>query len=68
MKRLIVSTAALFSLAACQSTTGGGCPPLVKYSAAVQKQAAAEIRSGRAPALSKFVVDYGKMRDACRIH
>lgn len=67
MKRLIVSTTVLFSLAACQSTAGGGCPPLVKYSADIQKKAAAEIRAGRAPTLSKFVVDYGKMRDACRI-
>lgn len=68
MKRLIVSTVALFSLAACQSTDLKGCPPLVKYSAAIQKKAAAEIRAGRAPTLNKFAVDYGKMRDACRIH
>lgn len=65
--RLIVLIAALFSLTACQSTAGGGCPPLIKYSAATQKRAAAEIRSRKTPTLGRFAVDYGKMRDACRI-
>jgi hypothetical protein len=67
MIRLIVSIAATFSLAACQSTGPHGCPPLINYSAAVQKQAAAEIRAGHSPTLNEFVTDYGKMRDACRI-
>lgn len=58
---------ASFSLAACQTTGGSGCPPLIQYSAETQKLAAAELR--RLPKdshLAKLVVDYGKMRRACR--
>jgi hypothetical protein len=58
---------ASFSLAACQTTSGGGCPPLITYSAATQRQAAAELR--RLPKdspLAKLIVDYGKFRRACR--
>ena len=69
MKRLIVSTTVLFSLAACQSTGGGGCPPLVSYSADQMKRAAAEMRALHKEAeLRRLVTDYGKMRDACRVH
>lgn len=59
--------AASFELAACQSTGGGGCPPLVTYSAETQRLAAAELR--RLPKdsqLAKLVVDYGKTRRAIR--
>ena len=61
-------TLASFSLAACQSTGGSGCPPLVTYSAETQRQAAQELR--RLPKdsqLAKLVVDYSKMRKACRL-
>lgn len=59
---------ASFSLAACQSTSGSGCPPLVTYSAETQRQAAAELR--RLPKdsqLAKMVVHYSQMRKACRL-
>jgi hypothetical protein len=68
MKRLIALTAALFNLAACQSTGGGGCPPLVNYSADQMKRAAAEMRALHKDAeLRRLVTDYGKFRDACRV-
>lgn len=65
MKLLIVWIAASFSLVGCQST-GGGCPPLVKYSSETQRAAASELRAGKSPNMGKMVVDYGKMREACR--
>lgn len=70
MKTLrVILTLASFDLAACQSTGGGsGCPPLVEYSAETQKAAAAELR--RLPKdsqLAKLVVDYGRIRRACRL-
>lgn len=67
--RKIALMMAASSLAACQSTAGGGgCPPLVSYSKEFQKQAARELRMTRAaaPNVAQLVVDYGKMRDACR--
>ncbi len=68
MKQLIVLTAAAFSLAACQSTGGGGCPPLINYSADQMKRAAAEMRALHKDAeLRRLVVDYSKFRDACRV-
>jgi len=69
MKRLIVLTTVLSSLAACQSTSGGsGCPPLVQYSADQMKRAAAEMRALHKEAeLRRLVTDYGKLRDACRV-
>lgn len=57
-----------FSLSACNSVPSSGCPPLIRYSAETQKKAAEELR--RLPPgspLAKLVVDYKKMRDACRI-
>jgi hypothetical protein len=62
-------TTVAFSLAltACQ-TTGGGCPSLVGYSPAQQRQAAKELRALRKDAqLAKMIADYGKTRAACRI-
>lgn len=68
MKRLIVLTTAAFSLAACQSTGGGGCPPLINYSADQMKRAAAEMRALHKDAeLRRLINDYSKMRDACRV-
>ena len=64
--RLIVLMAGLFSLTACQST-GGGCPPLNSYSALQQRQAAAELRKMPKSQVAQMIVDYGKLRDACRI-
>jgi hypothetical protein len=67
MRRLIVLITVLFE-AGCQSTGGGGCPPLVTYSPAQLKQAAAEMRALHKDAeLKRLVTDYGKMRDACRV-
>jgi len=63
-----VSTAGLFSLAlaGCQTVTSG-CPPLVTYSAEFQREAAGELRTLSAGSrVATMVVDYGKMRDACR--
>lgn len=65
--RSIVWMAGLFSLAACQSTGGGSCPPLTAYSAVEQRQAAAELRKMPESQVAKMIVDYGKLRDACRI-
>lgn len=70
MKTLrVILTLASIDLAACQTTAGGsGCPPLIQYSAETQKQAAAELR--RLPKdsqLAKLVIDYGRMRRACRV-
>lgn len=62
-----ILTLASFSLAGCQTTGAGGCPPLITYSAETQRLAAQELR--RLPKdshLAKLVVDYGKMRRACR--
>lgn len=69
MRLLIVSIAASFSLAACQSTQGGGgCPPLVDYSAETQRLAAAELRKlPKDSALARLIIDYKKTRDACRV-
>ena len=61
-------TLAAFSLSACQTTSGGGCPPLVTYSAETQRLAAKELRAlPKDSQVAKLVVDYGKMRAACRI-
>lgn len=67
MTRSIVLMMGLFSLAACQSTGGGGCPPLTAYSAVQQKQAAAELRKMPKSQVAKMIIDYGKLRDACRL-
>lgn len=68
MKRFLISTTVVFSLSACQSTTGGGCPPLINYSAAQQKQAANELRKMHSEAqVVKMITDYGKLRAACRV-
>lgn len=65
--RLIVLIPGLFSLAACQSVGGGGCPPLTAYSAVQQQQAAVELRKIPNSQVAQMIVDYGKLRDACRI-
>lgn len=64
-----ILTLASISLAACQTTAGGsGCPPLIQYSAETQKQAARELRAlPKDSQLAKLVIDYGKMRKACRL-
>ncbi|RJP45493.1 hypothetical protein C4587_00940 [Candidatus Parcubacteria bacterium] len=54
------------ALASCAST-GGGAPPLVTYSVATQRQAAAELRKlPKDSALARMIVDYGKQRAAIR--
>ena len=65
--RSIVWIVGLSSLAACQSTGGGGCPPLTAYSAVQQRQAAAELRKMPESQVARMIVDYGKLRDACRL-
>ncbi len=68
MKRLIVLITEAFSLAACQSTGGGGCPPLINYSADQMKRAAAEMRALHKEAeLRRMITHYGQLRDACRV-
>jgi len=55
-----------FVLGACASA-GGGCPPLVAYPAAAQLRAARELQAlSRDSEIGAMIVDYGKMRDACR--
>lgn len=68
MRSPTVLMLASFSLAACQTTQGGGCPPLVEYSAETQRLAAAELRKlPKDSALARLIIDYKKTRDACRI-
>jgi hypothetical protein len=68
MRRSLISTIIAFSVSACQSTSGGGCPPLINYSAAQQKQAANELRKMHSEAqVAKMITDYGKLRAACRV-
>jgi hypothetical protein len=57
----------LVGFSGCKSTSEG-CPPLIDYSAERQTLAAKELR--RLPAnseVAKLVVDYGKLRAACRL-
>lgn len=55
------------ALAGCHSTSGA-CPPLVAYSADQQKAAARELRAlPKDSQLAAMIVDYGKMRKACRL-
>lgn len=58
-----------FSLAGCQTTrVVSGCPPLVTYSAQTQKQLAADLRAlPPGSLLGRVIVDYKKLRDACRL-
>ena len=65
-RKISIMAAFSLALAACQST-GGGCPPLVAYSLEEQKIAAKQLRAlpQNAP-LAAMIVDYKKMRDACR--
>ena len=66
-KVLIVGSFSLV-LGGCQ-TMRGGCPPLVKYSAVQQQQAAKELRGlVKESQIAKMIVDYKKTRDACRIN
>ncbi len=56
-----------FALAGCNAV-GGGCPPLVSYSRAQQADAAHELRAlPQDSELAAMIVDYGKLRDACRV-
>ena len=64
------AAAVLFSLlpGGCASPIGGDCPPLPAYSSATQRLAAVELRGApKGSALARMIVDYGKMRDACRV-
>ena len=55
------------SFSGCQ-TTSGGCPPLVHYSAERQTKAAKELRAlVKGSELAHMIVDYGKLRAACRL-
>lgn len=58
----------LASSSGCQTTSGGVCPPLVNYSAERQTLAAKELRAlPKDSEIAKLVVDYGKLRAACRL-
>ena len=60
--------AAVFSLSAGQIIPVSGCPPRVTYSAETQRLAAKELRAlPKDSQVAKLVVDYGKMRAACRV-
>lgn len=65
-----VLTVVIFSisLAGCQTVRAGGCPTLPAYSVTTQKEAAAALRGlPKGSPLARMIVDYGKVRDACRI-
>lgn len=55
----------MIPLASCQTVNSSGCPPLVTYPAAFQRQAAQELRAAGGN-VQVLVTDYGKLRDACR--
>lgn len=68
MLRTILIAASFSALLAGCNTPGGGCPPLPKYSVPTQREAAAALRAlPKGSAIGKLVVDYKKMRDACRV-
>jgi len=71
MRKSALARPAIFSLAAalagCSATGGGDCPPLVAYGAPAQGRAARELGGLAADSeIARMIVDYGKMRDACR--
>lgn len=69
MRRALASAAACLSVGFCQTTTAMQpvCLPLTPYSAGDQAQAAAELGAlPPASVLGRFVVDYGRMREADR--
>jgi len=66
-KRLLLILT-LASSSGCQTTSGGACPPLVDYSAERQTLAAKELRAlPKGSELANMIVDYGKLRRACRL-
>jgi hypothetical protein len=68
MRRFAAMGVLAFVLNGCNSTSnGGGCPPLIEYSADEQRRVAAEIRQHPNSEMARLVRDYGKMRKACRI-
>lgn len=69
MRRKISMLAAFSLISGCAAATaGGGCPPLVSYTADMQRRAASELRAlPRQSPLAAMIVDYGKMRAACRV-
>lgn len=65
-KTLILGASSI-ALVSC-SSAGGGCPPLVAYSAAQQRLAASELRAMPKNAqIAGMIGDYGRMRKACRL-
>lgn len=65
-KTLILGASSV-ALVSC-SSAGGGCPPLVAYSAAQQRLAARELRAlPQNSQIAGMIGDYGKMRKACRL-
>lgn len=66
-RRIWIPALSSLALASCYST-GGGCPPLVKYTKDQQRAASAEMRVLPKDAqIAAMIGDYGKMRKACRI-
>lgn len=67
LRKILIVGSFSTGLVGCQSV-GGGCPPMVKYSAVQQQQAAKELRAQpKDSQIAKMIVDYKKTRDACRI-
>jgi hypothetical protein len=65
--KILILGASSVALVSC-SSAGGGCPPLVVYSAAQQRLAARELRLlPKNAQIAGMVGDYGKMRKACRL-
>lgn len=55
------------AISSCTATVGG-CPPLVTYSKQFQAQAADELDALKPQSkLGTMIVDYSKLRDACRV-
>lgn len=66
MKAPIAIVMSSLLLAGCAST--GGCPPLTKYTPEKQAKVAKLLRDQHGSDLADFIVDYGKLRDACRLN
>lgn len=66
---LLLSIASLpMLLGGCVRATFKACPPLVTYSKQFQARAADELDALKPGArIGTMIVDYGKLRDACRV-
>lgn len=64
---LSIASAAML-LSGCATVTSKSCPPLVTYPKTFQRAAADELEKlPRESRVATMIVDYSKLRDACRV-